>query len=602
MRWQRFDDIVPCQMAVILPDPTHRLRLFAFFASLFIVEWYLYFWNIGHFFQADTIFLLYHRPKTILDVVRSFFELHASGWYRPLANDVAEAILFPILGLKPTGYRILVYALFVVDTIAVYALAVAITRRQLAAVIATFFFSVHTTNAYVTYDLAFLPELLYTLFYVLSVMAYLRHLEGQGRASFRLSLACFILSLLSKESAVTLPGVLVALHLFRGDRIAAILRSVRWHVVILAGYLFFLLGDLHVMNLSFERFLNAGSPVAEYAGFDLTLGAGILDNLDLAATWAFNIPRGWNTEFRNLEPALIAGMKAFRVFILALVAILLFTRERKAVLLSAAWFFLTLIPVLPLIGHLLPYYLFLPMVGFSLVIGMALTFVHDKLRKPLHIGNAVVVATLIGVCYVCSVTIPLDIKHHRLLGGSSDVAAGTLADLKALHPALPPGTSIYIDDQVEPLWWDHASGELIKMAYDTEDVSVYYSSLAQELPPENRRGHVIMLRYENKRLLEQSAAYSFKPGRESRLRLSKEEAETGDSYFVEMTDVRDKAVRLAYTLNSGNINDFPAKLDNQGRAIFHVSPETQKGTYRFVGFNIDDEPDWYACDATITVR
>src|SRR5207247_10317992 len=99
---------------------------------------------------------------------------HNSGWYRPLSNETIESILFPIFGLNPAGYRIPVYALFILDTIAVYALALPITRRRIAAVIATFFFNVHTTNAFTTYDVCFTPELLYTFLYLGLLLAYLR--------------------------------------------------------------------------------------------------------------------------------------------------------------------------------------------------------------------------------------------------------------------------------------------------------------------------------------------------------------------------------------------------------------------------------------------
>ena len=192
---------------------TRRAETLGFLALLFGIDCYLYFRNPGHFFQADTIYLLSRRVSSVTEFLRGFVKLHGSGWYRPLGHEIIESILFPILGLNPAGYRIPVYALFIADTIAVYAVSLAITRRQLAAVIATFFFNVHIMNAATTYDVTFTPELLYTLFYIGSILAYLRYLDGGRKSAQRISLACFVGSLLSKEAAVTLPLILVAVHL-----------------------------------------------------------------------------------------------------------------------------------------------------------------------------------------------------------------------------------------------------------------------------------------------------------------------------------------------------------------------------------------------------
>src|SRR5437773_989955 len=188
-------------------------RVAGFFVFLFIVEWYLYFRSAGHYFQADTVFLLYHRATTLAEFLREFTRLQLSGWYRPLSHQLFEFFLYPLLGLNPVGYRIPVYALFVANTAAVYALSLKVLGRHLAAALGTFFFAVHTTNAFTTYDLGFMPELLYTLLYVCAVLAYIRFVQRGSKSAYALSIACFIGSLLSKEAAITLPPVLCLTYL-----------------------------------------------------------------------------------------------------------------------------------------------------------------------------------------------------------------------------------------------------------------------------------------------------------------------------------------------------------------------------------------------------
>src|SRR5437773_12357898 len=90
-----------------------KWRVVGFFVFLFIVEWYLYFRNAGHYFQADTVFLLYHRATTLAEFLTEFTRLQLSGWYRPLCHQLFEFLLYPLLGLDPVGYRIPDYALFI---------------------------------------------------------------------------------------------------------------------------------------------------------------------------------------------------------------------------------------------------------------------------------------------------------------------------------------------------------------------------------------------------------------------------------------------------------------------------------------------------------
>src|SRR5439155_18031906 len=159
---------------------------------LFIVEWYLYFRNATHYFQADTVFLLYHRATTLPEFLREFTRLQLSGWYRPLSHQLFECFLYPLLGLNPVGYRVPVYALFIANTAAVYALSLKLLRRHLSAALGTFFLAIHTTNAFTTYDLAFMPDLLYAFMYVCAVLAYIQFIQRGSKAVYALSIACFV--------------------------------------------------------------------------------------------------------------------------------------------------------------------------------------------------------------------------------------------------------------------------------------------------------------------------------------------------------------------------------------------------------------------------
>ena len=351
------------------------------------MEWYLYFQSAGHYFQADTVFLLYHRAKSLSQFLHEFTQLQVSGWYRPLSHQAFESILYPFLGLKPIGYRIPVYAIFIANTAVVYALAVALFRRHLPAAIGTFFFAIHTTNAFTTYDLGFMPELLYTLLYVCATLTYILFVQRGSRPAYAISIACFVGSLLSKEAAVTLPLLLCLTHLLvvpaSGSlrvRLYGALRSTFVYTAIAAAYLVFVLGYLHVQGVDVTKLFQKPEIVSS-GSYQLVLDNTIAQNLDVAGSWAFNMPRGWQAGFRRLPPVLLNFLSFFRVTALALGALLLLRPERKFILFGLAWFVVTALPALPLMNHFLPYYLFLPIVGVSLFIGLEFTWRPDQLSR-----------------------------------------------------------------------------------------------------------------------------------------------------------------------------------------------------------------------------
>ncbi len=170
-------------------------------AGLAALEYLVFFRPNEYFFEGDTIHWFYLRHRSVREFLASFFELDPVGWYRPLTDRTVQSVFYPFFALEPAGYRAVHYVLFMAAVLAVYQLAWLTAKRRRVAGIAAFFFAVHSVNAFVTFDVLFTPEVVYTFFYVCAAIAFLR-------GSIKLSVALFVLSLLSKEAAVTLPAAL----------------------------------------------------------------------------------------------------------------------------------------------------------------------------------------------------------------------------------------------------------------------------------------------------------------------------------------------------------------------------------------------------------
>jgi hypothetical protein len=594
---------------------SQRIKIAGFFAFLFLVDFVLYFRHAAHFFQGDTVFLLQHRAASLSGYFKEFVELNPSGWYRPLANELFESILYPFAGLHPVAYRIPVYIVFLGVCAAVYALAFTLTRRHLIAGLAAFFFSINTASAYTTYDLGFMPELQYAFFYILSIVAFLRYFESQRKAAYALSLLFFIGSLLSKEAAVTLPATLFVagiafdqgLSSFR-DKLLRTTRLIVPHIVILVLYLAVAVGYLHVQGVMVTKVFDK-SQAAMPGDYIPLLTVGMFKNADLAFSWAFNIPREWWGQWQHLSSALVNYLRVFRVLMLVLALVVLVSTYRKPLLFGIALFWIALAPALPLVTHFMPYYLFLPVAGLALVVGAASAWLHDSLSqfRPSLGGTAIVL--IFGILlYVSSRGIRESIRSNPLLGGSATLALNTLDDMKILYPTLPPDATLYFADKEDSLAWPHSAGGLIQMAYGTDHLTALYQS--QDAFLDSAAVSPIVLAVRNKHLVDETARYRIDlkyfgkfVASDLRLQLSTSEVQAGQGkYTLSVKGLSNKRVRVAFKIDDGPFQAFTTTLNGDGAVTFDVSPQTKKGTYRFLAFGISGSDDWIRTDETLIVR
>jgi hypothetical protein len=592
--------------------PSAKGKVVAFFAFLLVIDWWLYFRHAAHFFQGDTVFLLSHRATTLAGYWNEFIALNPSGWYRPLANEVFESLLYPFAGLHPIPYRIPVYVVYVAMTAAVYALVLTLTKRHLTSALATLFFTIHTTSVYATYDLGFMPELLYAFFYVVAVLAYLRYLETQSKAAYRVSLGCFVAGLLSKEAAVTLPGVLFVMGLLLGGRTGSFserfirtARSIMPHIAVLILYLALAIGYLDVQGVSVRKMFDPSQRPAA-GDYVPVLNGGVLTNADHAMSWAFNIPRGAATS-AGLSPTMVLCLKLFRALLLALTVFALIKSDRRGVLLGVLWFWITLLPALPLVAHFLPYYLFLPSVGLSLIAGAAFVWLYDAMRR-IHpaVAAAVIVLAFGGLLYASSRSARAQIRDNAILGESARTGFDTLNDLKRLYPTLPSKSVLFFLDGHEPLSWHHDSGGLIRMAYGNDEISALYESADGVIP---EIPGVIVLSVSNGRLTDETASYRRNPLKFAKLApsnfkfaLSTPQVAAGrDKYTLSVPQLSNTSIRVAYTIDDGPLETFGVTLDSEGKVTLDVSPNTRRGLYRFEAFKIADGMDWIRIGENLTV-
>jgi hypothetical protein len=604
----------------ILPSPSGS-RFFTrgvcgFLFLLGVLQCLIYCRDLHHFYQGDTIYWMYHRAASLTDFLRGFLERDVSGWYRPLGNRLLPFALFPLFGLEPTGYRILLMVLLWANSAAVFVLAHRITRSKIAAAASSVFMGVHTINAIVVYDAAFAPELLYGLSYLCATIAFLRYQEIRMSFILAISLICFIISLCSKEAAVTLPAVLFIAALLKTDsaslakRLTGALMLVKGHLALLAVYLVFSIGYLHVAGMSFWNIVKP--PERASTSYDFVFGKSILQNASIGISWALNIPQGWIASSQHLPIWAVCFLKTFGIAIAILSAIILFHRKQRGWLLfGIAWFFIAAAPALALQKHFLPYYLFLPLAGFSLVIATAVDWLYELLKRWSHAAAVAACALPFPVLiFICAHGATLSAQNSPLLGGSARIAQNAWSDFTVLFPKLSPDATLYIINYKQPdLPYIHAEGDLFRLYSGEKTLKVIYWSkeplFAAPASPfkaviSETDGHLKDITAEFSRDPSRFLLKEFRSG-PYELKLKAADIQAGDLCAFAITRHKNKDVQLFYKLNGSPIKVFPLHLDAEGRAEFKVTRDTPQGLYEFIGFSTFDSIIWRT-NKTITVH
>ncbi len=176
-------------------------------------------------------FTTWDDPQYVLDnpLVRSlspgsvltlFTTPEYAGNYHPVTL-LAVAVQYALFGVSPLGYHMVSLLLHLGVTYLVFRFTLNVTRTQLAAVGAALIFGVHPLHLEPVAWAADQKDLLYAIFYLAAVLAWLRYREtGEVKFLFRAALPFFVLSLLSKGLAVTLPVTLVLLDYHRDRKIS----------------------------------------------------------------------------------------------------------------------------------------------------------------------------------------------------------------------------------------------------------------------------------------------------------------------------------------------------------------------------------------------
>jgi len=152
--------------------------------------------------------------------IKSWFSLwYGIGEFFQPVRWVAYALIYEFFGLDPFGFHLASYIFHTINAVLVFWLLMKITRSNLfVSFTAAMLFAIHPMRVESVAWASEMKDVLYLFFYVLAFIAFINYRRELRKRFYVLSLILFMLSLMSKPTAMTFPFVMVVWEFYEGKR------------------------------------------------------------------------------------------------------------------------------------------------------------------------------------------------------------------------------------------------------------------------------------------------------------------------------------------------------------------------------------------------
>jgi len=375
-----------------------------------VLTFLVYLNSLQNEFVFDDLGLIVKSSKiTDLRNLPKILGVDGRAAYRPI-RTASHAIDYALFGLNPAGFRAVNIALHVLNGTLLFFLFRTLLRNPRPALLAAMLFVVHPIQTESVAYISGRRDLLFALFYLLGFACYVRYRESDRLRYLFLAGASYLLSLLSKEMAISLPLLCLCYDVVRsipaaeGNSPLSPLRAVaegvrtavRRHTLLYAagtaGLLFLVWYYVYRINPSQQREMYGGG-----LGPTLMTSARIVVHYLKLLIFPVTLSADYSYNAFPVSRSLGDPRALFALAILGAVAwgILRLLPSARWAAFGGLWFFVTLLPVSQIIPHhemMAEHYLYLPSAGIFLAAGVLL---EGALVQPRRQGATVVAFTLV---------------------------------------------------------------------------------------------------------------------------------------------------------------------------------------------------------------
>jgi hypothetical protein len=403
----------------------------------------------------------------------------ASPYFAPMGN-VLFLVMYRLFDLEPFWYHLCMLMIHTLNAYLVYWLAIRLLHNKVQAFLASMLFGVFPAHIDAVVYVAAIHHTLATSFVLLSLISFARFLHTRRGRHYSLLLALLVLGLLTKQMAVVVPFLCAGYeHLALGNRISK--SSLKKYIPVLIISVVYLL-----VNGAASRANTAYAPIQARV---YRVGPHVLTNcIEYIRYMAFPFNRivgflegQFSPGTRNIYPFLQALMfTAFIAFVAYCAAKL---REVRFFLF---WVLAALLPILPFLFPPQTRYMYLPSVGFCIMLAVILTSIATN--------TTFYRAAVIAILAVYSV---VNLSNMYSLAGDYERWRRWTGEVKSHFPSLPADSKLYlIDFRQLAISRDDEISSAIRVVLKNPSLEVHAVSLDEYSQVENDAASYA-LRYEN---------------------------------------------------------------------------------------------------------
>ncbi len=326
--------------------------------------------------------------KSILKI----FTTYCYGSYMPL-SILSFALNYRSAHLSPFAYHMTNLVLHLINCLLVFYLFMLLTDDLGISFLTTILFAVHPLHIESVAWVSARKELLFTLFFLAGIILYLYYQKIRSKKFYYLTVIFFVLSLLSKPTAITLPFVLLIIDYFLYQRFDKnfVVNKIPLFVlsVIFAIIAFFGQQTVGAVrhNILSAIFHNIISPLRIVVFY---LYKTIMPvRLSCFYPAPSELPR-WESPFFSFIPVIIVLLIIFGLFL---------KRDNKKLIFGSLFFAITILPVIQIIPVGQPIadrYTYLPLIGLFYIIAEAWYYLKAKAIRPFKI-----ILTILIIAVIC---------------------------------------------------------------------------------------------------------------------------------------------------------------------------------------------------------